>query len=63
MSTPAPCSYNQSDHGIKPARFTKIHLGTDVKVTAKEVELTPGPGHYVRTEGTMARTFHHAAKN
>ena len=48
---------------MKPARYNNIHLGTDVKCTAKDVELTPGPGHYGRFDGTLARTFHHQAKN
>ena len=63
METPAPCAYKQGDQAIKQARYKNIHLGTDVKCTAKAIELTPGPGHYARFDGTMARTFNHQAKN
>ena len=48
--TPAPTSYKQDDTGVKPQRFNNIHLGTDKKVTMKDIKLTPGPGHYLRVD-------------
>ena len=49
--TPAPDSYNQETcKHAKLARFDNIHLGTDKKTTAKDVALTPGPGHYWRVD-------------
>ena len=60
--TPAPDSYKQDDPATKQARFNNIHLGTGVKVTAKEVPLTPGPGHYLRVDEQYSRTFHHGTK-
>ena len=62
--TPAPTSYNQETcKHAKPVRFDNIHLGTDKKTTAKDVPLTPGPGHYWRVDEQYARTFHHATKH
>lgn len=60
--TPAPDSYKQGDQATKPSRFNNIHLGTDKKVTAKDVPLTPGPGHYLRVDEQYSRTFHHGTK-
>ena len=37
-------------------------MGTGVKVTMTEIELSPGPGHYSKVEGIASKTFHHAAK-
>ena len=49
--TPAPNSYNQdTSKQSKVARFDNIHMGTDIKTTAKDIKLTPGPGHYMRTD-------------
>ena len=64
METPAPTSYNQeTSKQAKLARFDNIHLGTDIKMTAKEIKLTPGPGHYVRVDEQYPRTFHHPTKH
>ena len=52
--TPAPCSYKQDDLAVKPRRFDNIHLGTDKKVTQKDINLTPGPGHYYKTDGILS---------
>ena len=60
--TPAPDSYKQDDAATKQTRFNNIHLGTDKKVTAKDVPLTPGPGHYLRVDEQYSRTFHHGTK-
>lgn len=60
--TPAPDSYKQEDMATKPQRFNNIHLGTDKKVTAKDIPLTPGPGHYLRVDEQYSRTFHHGTK-
>ena len=50
-ATPAPASYNQeTSKAAKPARFDNIHLGTDKKITQKDIKLTPGPGHYIRVD-------------
>ena len=49
-ATPAPNNYKQEDHATKLARFDNIHLGTDKKTTAKDIKLTPGPGHYQRVD-------------
>jgi len=38
-------------------------LGTDKKVTAKDIKLTPGPGHYNRVDEQFPRTFHHATQH
>lgn len=61
--TPAPDSYKQEDHATKLARFDNIHLGTDKKTTAKDIKLTPGPGHYQRVDEQYPRTFHHATQH
>ena len=37
-------------------------MGTDKKVTAKDIKITPGPGHHIRTDEQYPRTFHHATK-
>ena len=54
--TPAPTSYDQDDSAIKLQRYNNIHLGTDVKVTAKNIKLTPGPGHYIDSNMGYNRT-------
>ena len=38
-------------------------MGTDIKTTLKDIGLTPGPGHYQRTDEQYPRTFHHATKH
>ena len=38
-------------------------MGTDKKTTLKEINLTPGPGHYIRVDEQYPRTFHHATKH
>ena len=38
-------------------------MGTDVKSTAKDIKLTPGPGHYYRVDEQYPRTFHHATRH
>ena len=62
--TPAPNSYNQeTSKQAKLARFDNIHMGTDIKTTAKEIKFTPGPGHYDRIDEQYSRTHHHTTKN
>ena len=46
QDTPAPDSYKQDDKATKQSRFNNIHMGTDKKSTLKDINLTPGPGHY-----------------
>lgn len=41
---PGACYYNQDDKAVRPARYDNIHMGTDIKVTKKQIKLTPGPG-------------------
>lgn len=60
--TPAPDSYKQGDQATKQTRFDNIHMGTDKKVTAKDIPLTPGPGQYLRVDEQYSRTFHHGTK-
>ena len=60
---PGPDNYKQDDMATKQSRFNNIHLGTDKKVTAKDIKLTPGPGHYSRTDEQFPKTFHHATKH
>ena len=57
--TPAPTSYKQDDKAVRPLRYDNIHMGTDLKTTVKEINLTPGPGHYIRVDEQYPRTFHH----
>jgi len=38
-------------------------MGTDVKSTLKPINLTPGPGDYLRVDEQFAKTFHHATKH
>jgi len=44
-------------------RFNNVHLGTDKKVTLKDINLTPGPGDYLRVDEQYSRTFHHTTKH
>jgi hypothetical protein len=44
--TPGPHTYENSDQAIKPKRFNGVSLGTDIKCTQREIELTPGAGDY-----------------
>ena len=37
-------------------------MGSDRKTTLKDINLTPGPGHYLRVDEQYPRTFHHATK-
>ena len=53
----------EENKATKMSRYDNIHLGTDVKSTAKDIKLTPGPGHYYRVDEQYPRTFHHATKN
>ena len=63
LETPGPDNYNENDKATKLTRYDNIHLGTGVKTTLKDINLTPGPGHYLRTDEQYPRTFHHAAKH
>ena len=38
-------------------------MGTDKKTILKDINLTPGPGHYIRVDEQYPRTFHHATKH
>ena len=61
--TPAPNQYKHSDKAVKPSRYKNIHLGTDKKVTLKEINFSPGPGQYERLDEQYPRTFHHTSKH
>lgn len=62
--TPAPSTYNQEvTKHAKPARFDDTHMGTDIKMTAKDIKLTPGPGDYTRIDDALlSRTFHSSTR-
>ena len=61
--TPAPNQYKQDDKATKRLRYDNIHLGTDRKTTLKDINLTPGPGHYLRVDEQYPRTFPHATRH
>ena len=60
---PAANHYNPIDSQVTGSRFNNIHMGTDKKVCAKDIGLTPGPGEYIRVDEQYPRTFNHAAKH
>lgn len=38
-------------------------MGTGVKVTQKEIAVTPGPGYYTKTNGMQSETFHSVGRH
>ena len=50
LETPGPDNYMQDDKAVKLTRYDNVHLGTGKKTTLKDINLTPGPGHYLRTD-------------
>ena len=53
-SGPAPTQYTPNDDCIKDTKFNKISFGRDVKVTAKDIKISPGPADYTTINRKLA---------
>jgi len=61
-ATPAPDSYSPRFNQTEVTRYEHRSLGRDIKITAKEIKATPGPGEYM-TYGMRGTTLNHMLSN